>query len=204
MVALISAKSRLMAPVVLMMSLMPCTAWRSRSSATLNASKKLVPRGTSESRRSLGMAMTVSTVEASLRRPSSASRMRRGPSKPKGLVTTAMVRASSSLASDAITGAAPVPVPPPRPAVTNTMSAPCSNSTMASVFSSAACRPISGLDPAPRPLGHLGAELQLVWHRTRRKRLLVGIHGVELHAIQSFLPPCGLRHCIRRRPRRSP
>ena len=41
--------------------------------------------------------------------------MRRGPSKPKGLVTTATVSASSSLASEATTGAAPVPVPPPKP-----------------------------------------------------------------------------------------
>ncbi len=50
-----------------MMSLMPCTACRSMSSASLNASKKLVPRGTSASSRSLGMAITVSTVHASSR-----------------------------------------------------------------------------------------------------------------------------------------
>src|ERR1035437_9814256 len=62
MVALMSEKSRLIRPGVMMMSLMPCTAWRSRSSATLKDSKKLVPLGTSFSRRSLGMAMTVSTV----------------------------------------------------------------------------------------------------------------------------------------------
>src|ERR1035441_10505235 len=62
MVALMSEKSRLIRPGVMMMSLMPCTAWRSRSSATLKDSKKLVPLGTSLRRRSLGMAMTVSTV----------------------------------------------------------------------------------------------------------------------------------------------
>ncbi len=59
--------------------------------------------------------MTVSTVEANLVSPASARRMRRGPSNANGLVTTAMVSASSSLASEAITGAAPVPVPPPKP-----------------------------------------------------------------------------------------
>src|SRR5215472_10316431 len=152
MVALMSEKSRLISPGVTMMSLIPCTAWRSRSSAILKDSKKLVPRGTRLSRRSLGIAITVSTVDASRPRPSSARRMRRGPSKPNGLVTTATVSASSSLASDATTGAAPVPVPPPRPAVTKTMSAPCSSSTIRSVFSSAAWRPISGFEPAPRPL----------------------------------------------------
>ena len=89
-------------------------------------------------------------------------RMRRGPSKAKGLVTTATVSASSSLASEAITGAAPVPVPPPSPAVTKTMSAPCSSSTMWSVFSSAAWRPISGFDPAPRPLVILAPSCSLL------------------------------------------
>src|ERR1022692_32546 len=165
MVALMSEKSRLMRPGVMMMSLMPWTAWRSRSSATLKASKKLVPRGTSASRRSLGMAITVSTVPASRPRPSSARRMRRGPSKANGLVTTATVRASSSLKSAAMTGAAPVPVPPPSPAVTKTMSAPCRISTMRSVFSSAAWRPTSGLEPAPRPLVILAPSCSLLGTR---------------------------------------
>src|ERR1017187_6637383 len=152
MTALMSEKSRLIVPVVLIMSLMPCTACRSMSSATLKASKKLAPRGTSASSRSLGMVMTASTHDASPRRPSSAIRVRRGPSKANGLVTTATVRASSSLASDAITPVAPVPVPPPSPAETKTMSAPCSSSTMSSVFSRADWRPISAFDPAPKPL----------------------------------------------------
>ena len=130
--------------------------------------------------------MTVSTVPARRPSPSSAMRMRRGPSKPNGLVTTATVSASSSLASEAITGAAPVPVPPPRPAVTNTMSAPCSSSTMASVFSSAACRPISGFDAGAQTLGDLGAELQFVGHLARRERLDVRVHGVELHAFEAL------------------
>jgi hypothetical protein len=51
----------------------------------------------------------------------SANFMRRWPSKWNGLVTTPTVRMPSSLAARAITGAAPVPVPPPMPAVTNTM-----------------------------------------------------------------------------------
>ncbi len=84
--------------------------------------------------------------------PSSAARMRLGPSKGKGRVTTATVRMPSSLATWATTGAAPVPVPPPMPAVMNTMSAPSSTSAMRSRSSMAAWRPTSGLAPAPRPL----------------------------------------------------
>ena len=45
-------------------------------------------------------------------------------------VTTATVSAFSSFASEATTGAAPVPVPPPRPAVTKTMSAKPSRISM--------------------------------------------------------------------------
>src|SRR5450759_1015678 len=47
MVARMSEKSRLIMPGVVMMSLMPCTACIRMSSARRNASKKLVPRGTS-------------------------------------------------------------------------------------------------------------------------------------------------------------
>src|SRR4029077_1535146 len=78
--------------------------------------------------------------------------MRRLPSKANGLVTTATLRAPSSLASEATTGAAPLPVPPPRPEVIKIMSEPSSASIIFSVSSSAALRPTSGLAPAPSPL----------------------------------------------------
>ncbi len=52
--------------------------------------------------------------------------MRREPSKPNGFVTMPTVSAPSSRAMRATTGAAPVPVPPPSPAVMKTMSAPLS------------------------------------------------------------------------------
>ena len=52
---------------------------------------------------------------------------------------------------EATTGAAPVPVPPPRPAVMKTMSEPSRASQIFSVSSTAAWRPTSGLAPAPRP-----------------------------------------------------
>ena len=84
--------------------------------------------------------------------PRSAVRMRRAPSKLKGFVTTATVRMPSSLAISAMTGAAPVPVPPPMPAVMKRRFAPRIASAICSRFSSAAAAPISGRAPAPRPV----------------------------------------------------
>ena len=51
----------------------------------------------------------------------------------------------------AMTGAAPVPVPPPMPAAMKHMCAPSSVLATASIVSSAAARPISGREPAPSP-----------------------------------------------------
>ena len=68
-----------------------------------------------------------------------------------GLVTTATVKAPNSLEHCATTGAAPVPVPPPIPAVTNTISAPVRAFIISSRDSSAAFPPTSGLAPAPNP-----------------------------------------------------
>jgi hypothetical protein len=96
--------------------------------------------------------MTVSTQPINSVSDCSACNIRRLPSKAKGLVTTATVSAPSSLARLATTGAAPEPVPPPRPEVTNTISAPSSASRIFSVSSSAAFRPTSGFAPAPNPL----------------------------------------------------
>ena len=85
--------------------------------------------------------------------PSSACLARCEPSNTNGRVTTPTVSAPISfLAISAITGAAPVPVPPPSPAVTKTMSAPLSASLISSRDSAAAPWPTSGLAPAPRPL----------------------------------------------------
>ena len=66
-------------------------------------------------------------------------------------MTTPMVRAPRLLAISAITGAPPVPVPPPLPAVMKTMSAPLSTSSISSRWASAAAAPTSGSLPAPRP-----------------------------------------------------
>ena len=74
------------------------------------------------------------------------------PSNVNGLVTTPIVKIPNSFAVAATIGAAPVPVPPPIPAVTNTISAPLIISAISVLLSSAAWAPISGFAPAPSPL----------------------------------------------------
>ena len=83
--------------------------------------------------------------------PACATFIRFPPSSLNGRVTTATVRMFMLFAMSAITGAAPVPVPPPIPAVMKSMSAPSIISAMRSRSSIAASRPISGLAPAPSP-----------------------------------------------------
>ena len=60
----------------------------------------------------------MSALSRRLSIPSSARRIRRLPSNVNGFVTIATVSMPASRAARAITGAAPVPVPPPIPAVT--------------------------------------------------------------------------------------
>ncbi|MBD2900526.1 hypothetical protein amrb99_95310 [Actinomadura sp. RB99] len=151
MTDLTSAKSRLIRPGVVIRSVMPWTPDRSTWSAALKASSTLTCRSEIDSSRSLGITMRVSTSSRSVSMPASACIARRLPSKLNGRVTTPIVRAPSDRAMLATTGAPPVPVPPPSPAVTKTMSAPLSTSSISSRWSSAALRPTSGFAPAPRP-----------------------------------------------------
>ena len=75
-----------------------------------------------------------------------------GPSNANGFVTIPTVKAPISFDILAIAGAAPVPVPPPIPAVINIISAFFNSSTIISLFSSTAFLPISEFAPAPKPL----------------------------------------------------
>ncbi len=152
MTVLTSAKSRFIRPGTHTRSEIPCTPWRRTSSATLNASRIDAVWSTTCNSLSLGMTIRVSTDSCNLSMPSRATAIRRRPSKENGFVTTPTVNAPTSLAAWATIGAPPVPVPPPMPAVTNTMSAPLRCSKMSSLDSSAAFCPTSGLAPAPSPL----------------------------------------------------
>ena len=80
----------------------------------------------------MGITITVSAASRSASTPERAWPPRRLPSNPNGEVTMPTVSAPTSRAMRATTGAAPVPVPPPSPAVTNTMSEPRSTVLMRS------------------------------------------------------------------------
>ena len=116
-----------------------------------NASANVVRSLVTWKRFWFGTTINVSTCAASCSIPASACFMRRGPSNWNGFVTTPTVKIPRSLAALAITGAAPVPVPPPMPAVIKTMLQSDNSASTSFMDSSAACRPISGFDPAPRP-----------------------------------------------------
>ena len=98
------------------------------------------------------MTMVVSQCSRRLFRPFMAFSILILPSALNGRVTTPMTKAPCLLAISATTGAEPVPVPPPMPAVTNTMFAPSTYFRRSPSDSSAACCPISGMAPAPSPL----------------------------------------------------
>src|SRR5688572_30648344 len=151
MTVLTSAKSTFTRPVTLIRDEMPCVACSRTSSAFLSASWNGMPFPTTASSRSLGTTIIVSTCWCSSTMPCSACRMRLRPSNRNGLVTMPTVSAPASRPSCAITGAAPVPVPPPMPQVTKTRSAPDRARPTSSRFSSIAWRPISGRAPAPSP-----------------------------------------------------
>ena len=148
---LTSAKSRLIRPGLTIKSVMPATPECSTSSAIAKASANVVWALAMRNRFWFGMIISVSTSLASSSMPAMAARMRRPPSKSNGLVITPTVKMPCSRAARAITGAAPVPVPPPIPAVTKAICEPCSISTISAIVSSAAALPISGSAPAPRP-----------------------------------------------------
>ena len=150
-IILTSAKSVLMRPGVVIKLVIPATPCNSTSSARLNASSKLVFSVATDKSRSFGMMINVSTLSRNLAIPASACIARRRPSNPNGRVTMPTVNAPAARAISAMIGAAPVPVPPPSPAVMNTMSAPLTISSMSLRLASAASCPIAGSLPAPRP-----------------------------------------------------
>ena len=130
-----SSKSTLTWPGTLMISAMPPTAFFSTSLAWAKASSWVMSSPSTSSSFSLSTTISESTLASSSARPLSALVMRRPPSQSKGLVTTPTVRMPISLATRAITGAAPVPVPPPMPAVMNSMCAPSIAARMSSTAS---------------------------------------------------------------------
>ena len=137
MIVFTSAKSRLTVPVTVIKSEIPCTPCLKTSSAIKNASAIDVFLSIICSNLSFGITINVSTFDFKLSIPRSACAKRFFPSNVNGFVTTPIVNIPISLAKPATIGAAPVPVPPPIPQVTNTMSAPLNTSESSVLLSSA-------------------------------------------------------------------
>mmetsp|Transcript_22273 Transcript_22273/g.56862 ORF Transcript_22273/g.56862 Transcript_22273/m.56862 type:complete len:391 (-) Transcript_22273:83-1255(-) len=146
-----SAKSRLIRPGSTMRSVTLRTPPRSTSSAKRKALSRLVFSSIKWKRFWLGTTISESVTCCISSRPSCASRARCLPSNVKGCVATPTVSMLASRQASAITGAAPVPVPPPMPAVMKTMCDPSSTSMISGSDSSAASLPASGFAPHPRP-----------------------------------------------------
>ena len=146
-----SLKSRLINPCTVIISAIPLAATLRVSSAFANASRT-VRSGYISRRRSLLITSNASTCFDISSTPSSAWSILREPSKRKGIVTIPTVRIPISLLTCAMTGAAPVPVPPPIPAVINAIFVPSSSMRrISSMLSIAASRARAGRLPAPSP-----------------------------------------------------
>ena len=182
-----SAKSRLIRPGVVIRSVMPETPWSSTWSACLNASSMLTLRSEIESSLSLGITIRVSTSSRRLAMPSSAELARRRPSKANGRVTTPIVRAPRDRAILATTGAPPVPVPPPSPAVTKTMSAPLMHLLDLLRVVLGGLRAHVGVGAGAEAPGQLAADVELDIGVTHQQGLRIGVDRDELDALQTDL-----------------
>ena len=139
-------------------SAIPLAATSNMSSA--NARACLYPMLPNSRSLSLFIINMESTCFLSSAIPFSACFLRCAPSNENGIVTiatTSILLTSSSmvtcLAISAITGAAPVPVPPPIPAVINNILVLSDIMFfISSAFSRAAFSATSGFEPAPKPL----------------------------------------------------
>ena len=171
-----------------MSEVMPSTPWNRTWSAIRNASTIGVLGSATWSSRSFGTTIRVSTAFFSSVMPMSAWVARLRPSKPNGRVTTPIVSAPRSRAISATTGAPPVPVPPPSPAVMNTMSAPLRISSISSrVLARRRCSPTSGSEPGAEAPRGLPADVELHLRVGHEQRLGVGVDGDELDAPEACL-----------------
>ena len=116
------------------------------------SSRRMISFEYSSQRRSLLMTNKESTFLRISSTPCNAFFIFTFPSKANGIVTTPTVKIPFSFAMPAMTGAAPVPVPPPIPQVMNTISVSSSNKELiAAKLVSAASLPFSGFPPTPSP-----------------------------------------------------
>ena len=147
-----SAKSRLIFPSFDTSSAILRAAFDNESSALAKAVVQ-ERSGYILHNRSLLITNKASTCFRISSTPAKACNIFGSPSKRNGIVTMPTVSTPFSLAIRATTGAAPVPVPPPIPAVIKAMRVLSSNKASTSAaLSSANFLATSGMFPAPSPL----------------------------------------------------
>ena len=148
---LTSRKSRLIVPRAVMISAILFVAVVSTSSTSRNPSVTFSLGNISMSRWLLMTSNASTCFEISMT-PLSACFIFPVISNLKGMVTIPTVRIPIFFAISATTGAAPVPVPPPIPAVMNAIFVPSlKRRSISSRLSSAALRATTGSFPAPSP-----------------------------------------------------
>ena len=149
-----SQKSLFIVPSMVIISAILLVAVVRISSALQNASLAVViPSAYISLKRSLLITNNASTFSFISLTPLIAFTILGFISNWNGIVTIPIVNIPISFAIWAIMGAAPVPVPPPIPAVINTIwVVSLKRAFICSMLVSAAARPFSGLPPAPRPV----------------------------------------------------
>ena len=162
-IVLISAKSKLTRPTFVTRSAILWTPSLKTSSDILKASSTWLFLSILSNNLSFEVTIIESTQAFNSSIPFSACCIRLLPSNENGLDTTAIVNIPISFATSATIGAAPVPVPPPIPAVMNTISAPRRASLISNLVSSALILPICGSAPEPKPLVKFLPICILVW-----------------------------------------
>ena len=183
-----SAKSTLIRPGRVISSAMPCTAPCSTWFAERNASSKR--RFTTQYRQQLFvrdrdqridvLAELANSVVSDLHTlcclPSS-----------NGFVTTATVRMPSSFATCATIGVAPVPVPPPMPAVMNSMSAPSMTSTNAITIFHRRLPADIRIGARTKTFGDIAANLQRRAHARALQCLRIRVGADEINTFDACL-----------------
>lgn len=144
-------QSTLIQPWPPSISLKPWTAWRRMSSARRRATSKLRRPPARAWARQLSRATVVWQAASSCSRACAANSSRRPVSKAKGWMPRPRATAPFARRRRAISGAAPPPVPPARPATTKARSTPAraSSSISDAACAAAAARAASPPEPCP-------------------------------------------------------
>ena len=171
----------------MMRSVMPPTPCSSTSSAMRKASTMGSSASAYSSSRWLGMMMRVSTAARSAWMPCSAWTERRRPSKPKGRVTTATVRAPTLRATSATTGRRPGAGAAPFAGGDEDHVGPAHRLLDLGTVLLGRSPPDLGVGAGPQAAGQVAPDVELDVGVRHQQGLGIGVDRHELHAAQPGL-----------------